>query len=110
MSNTRFSIQTSSGGTVSVELPEGAVVARRVRFERVAHYASNNRISWIGRQVVVTLSDDNVIRCEHASGHRSRPAAENCASRIVDRLNRAAGIDPRTYKSATAANLAAVTA
>lgn len=80
------------GSIIEVEVPDGAVRPLRATLLRVTHTASNNRVSWIGRQVQITMSDGTHRRCEHTSGHRTKDAAVRCATTLVARLNREAGI------------------
>lgn len=62
-----------------------------VKYERVIHTASNNRVSWVGKRVAIHLRSGELRRCEHHSGHRSTDALRRCAQSLVDRLNREAG-------------------
>lgn len=64
----------------------------RARFDKVVHTGSCNNVSWIGRQVVLTMSDGTDVRCEHMSGHRKRETAIACATKLVRKLNDSAGI------------------
>ena len=75
----------------------------KVRASRIVHTASNNRVSWVGLQVVITMTDGTTRRCDHTSGHRGRPAAVACATKLVAKLNREAGTSTREVEARKAA-------
>jgi len=64
----------------------------RGRFDKIVHTGSCNRVIWVGRQVVLVMSDGAEIRCTHHNGHRKNETAVACATRLVRVLNDAAGI------------------
>ena len=72
----------------------------KVGTTKVTHMGSNNRVTRETRRVVVTLRDGTDQHCPHEHGHRSAKAIRSCAEIMVDKANRAIGINPSTYKEA----------
>ena len=50
------------------------------------------RVTRITYMAVIGLSDGSEVMCQHSHGHSSDKALVACATKLVDRLNEAAGI------------------
>lgn len=46
----------------------------------------------VGYRYTLTLSDGSTVRCPHPHGHKKGATYAACATKLVDRLNAAAGI------------------
>jgi len=68
---------------------------------RIVHSAGA-RVSWVGLQVTVTLRNGDVVKCQHSSGHRGTAAYVDCATKLVARLNLAAGTSTAEVEAAKA--------
>lgn len=62
------------------------------RPRRITHYGSCNRVSWVGLQAVIVLSDGSEVACEHHHGHRTKSTYLSCATKLVAKLNKAVGV------------------